>query len=202
MGPPVTVAATGVPPQVRARAPAPRATGSVKVTTTFASTATLVAPAAGAMLATAIFRRFGVAHPLYFLAHRAFYTLPGVGPWLPKVGAVLADKDVALRILARGGQFVVFPGGDRDSHKPFRDRHKVDFHGHAGRWLGVGDGDVGGAGAVGGHRQDRAGGQRDAQGERGERERAGRGRGGDQPLIRRGRRAGRSRRAASRAAWR
>jgi len=86
----------------------------------------------GAMLATAIFRRFGVAHPLYFLAHRAFYTLPGVGPWLPKVGAVLADKDVALRILARGGQFVVFPGGDRDSHKPFRDRHKVDFHGHAG----------------------------------------------------------------------
>ena len=86
----------------------------------------------GAMLATAIFRRFGVEHPLYFLAHRAFYALPGVGPWLPRVGAVLADRTVALRILARGGQFVVFPGGDRDSHKPFRDRHKVDFHGHGG----------------------------------------------------------------------
>lgn len=86
----------------------------------------------GALLATAIFRRHGVAHPLYFLAHRAFFGLPGLGPWLPTVGAVLADRDVAHRILARGGQFVVFPGGDRDSHKPFRDRHKVDFHGHAG----------------------------------------------------------------------
>lgn len=86
----------------------------------------------GTMLAVALMRRFGFAHPLYFLAHRAFYTLPTIGPWLPRVGAVLADRDVALKILARGGQFVVFPGGDRDSHKPFRERHQVDFHGHAG----------------------------------------------------------------------
>jgi 1-acyl-sn-glycerol-3-phosphate acyltransferase len=86
----------------------------------------------GAMLAVALLRRHGPEHPLYFLAHRAFYTLPGLGRWLPTVGAVLADRGVALRILERGGQFVVFPGGDRDSHKPYRDRHRVDFHGHGG----------------------------------------------------------------------
>jgi 1-acyl-sn-glycerol-3-phosphate acyltransferase len=86
----------------------------------------------GAMLGVELLRRRGLEHPLYFLAHRAFYGLPGVGRWLVEVGAVLADRQVATRILRRGGQFVVFPGGDRDSHKPFRDRHRVDFHGHAG----------------------------------------------------------------------
>ncbi|HMR80756.1 MAG TPA: acyl-phosphate glycerol 3-phosphate acyltransferase, partial [Polyangiaceae bacterium] len=25
-----------------------------------------------------------------------------------------------------------FPGGDRDSHKPFSERHQVNFHGHTG----------------------------------------------------------------------
>ncbi len=86
----------------------------------------------GAMLAVALLRRHGAAHPLYFLAHRAFYTVPGLRAWLPRIGGVLADRDVAARILRRGGQLVVFPGGDRDSHKPYRDRHKVDFHGHGG----------------------------------------------------------------------
>ena len=52
----------------------------------------------GAMLAVAIMRRHGLDHPLYFLAHRAFYAVPGVGPWLPKVGAVLAaDRAVTRR---------------------------------------------------------------------------------------------------------
>jgi len=86
----------------------------------------------GAMLAVALLRRRGLDHPLYFLSHRAFYEVPVVRQWLLDVGGVLADRDVAQRILRRGGQFVVFPGGDRDSHKPYRDRHKVDFHGHGG----------------------------------------------------------------------
>jgi len=86
----------------------------------------------GAMLGVALMRRYGAAHPLYFMAHRAFYDVPGLGNWLLDVGGVLADRDVATRILDRGGQFVVFPGGDRDSHKSFRHRHRVDFHGHAG----------------------------------------------------------------------
>ncbi|HTM23122.1 MAG TPA: 1-acyl-sn-glycerol-3-phosphate acyltransferase [Kofleriaceae bacterium] len=86
----------------------------------------------GAMLGVEILRRRGLHHPLYFLAHRAFYTLPVIGRMLLESGAVLADREVAGRILDRGGQLVVFPGGDRDSHKPFRDRHRVDFHGHGG----------------------------------------------------------------------
>ena len=51
----------------------------------------------GAMLATAIFRRFGVEHPLYFLAHRAFYALPGVGPWLPEGHVYFLLAEFAVR---------------------------------------------------------------------------------------------------------
>lgn len=86
----------------------------------------------GAMLAVASLRRLGTEHPFYFLAHRAFFDLPGLGELLLKLGVVLADRDVANRILARGGKVLVFPGGDRDSHKPFSERHRVNFFGHTG----------------------------------------------------------------------
>ncbi len=86
----------------------------------------------GAMLATALFRRYGLAHELYFMAHRAFFDVPLARDWLLSIGAVLGTRDVAAKILRRGSQFIVFPGGDRDSHKPYRDRNKVNFFGHAG----------------------------------------------------------------------
>lgn len=86
----------------------------------------------GPLLAWNLFRRFGPAHKLYFLLHDAFF----MGQWatrkLVSVGAVAGSRDVARNILRGGGQFVVFPGGEYDSHKPFRDRHKISFHGHAG----------------------------------------------------------------------
>jgi 1-acyl-sn-glycerol-3-phosphate acyltransferase len=86
----------------------------------------------GALLSVALLRKLGPEHPMYYLAHRAFFDLPGIGDALLSVGAVLADHDVSARILARNGKIMVFPGGDRDSHKPFRERHRVDFFGHTG----------------------------------------------------------------------
>ena len=84
------------------------------------------------MLAVALLRRYGLDHPLYVLCHKAFFEVPKLRRWFLDFGCVLASRDVASRLLQRGGQFVVFPGGDRDSHKPFRQRHKVNFFGHAG----------------------------------------------------------------------
>jgi 1-acyl-sn-glycerol-3-phosphate acyltransferase len=84
------------------------------------------------MLAVALMRRYGFDHPLYVLCHKAFFDVPKLRQWFLDFGCVLASRDVASNVLRRGGQFVVFPGGDRDSHKPFRERHKVDFFGHAG----------------------------------------------------------------------
>lgn len=86
----------------------------------------------GSMLAVGLVRHYGFDHALYYLCHRTFFDIPGVRSWLLQVGGVLAKRSVATEILRRGGQFVVFPGGDRDSHKPYRERHVVNFFGHAG----------------------------------------------------------------------
>lgn len=92
------------------------------------STWTMEAP----LLTVALLRKYGLDHPLYYLAHRAFFDVPGVREWMIEHGAVLADRATASKVLARGGQLITFPGGDMDSHKPFSDRHRVDFFGHKG----------------------------------------------------------------------
>lgn len=86
----------------------------------------------GPLLSVAILRRYGPAHPLYYMAHRAFFDVPWLRDLLLDVGVVNADAETAARVLRAGGQLMTFPGGDRDSHKPFTERHRVDFFGHTG----------------------------------------------------------------------
>ncbi len=85
-----------------------------------------------AMLSVALLRRYGTDHPLYYLVHKAFFDIPPMGDFMLDMGAVLADREVATQVLRAGGQYVVFPGGDRDSHKPFSERHRVNFFGRTG----------------------------------------------------------------------
>ena len=86
----------------------------------------------GPLLSVAILRHYGAAHPLYYMVHRAFFDIPVVRDFLLDAGAVNADRDTAVRVLEAGGQLMAFPGGDRDSHKPFFERHQINFHGHTG----------------------------------------------------------------------
>lgn len=86
----------------------------------------------GPLLSVALLRRHGIGHPLYYMVHQAFFDVPVLRDFLLDVGAVNADRETATRVLRSGGQLMAFPGGDRDSHKPFRDRHLVNFHGHTG----------------------------------------------------------------------
>lgn len=85
-----------------------------------------------ALLTVAVLRAYGLDHPLYYLVHRAFFDVPGLREWMIEHGAVLADRETAAKVLAGGGQVITFPGGELDSHKPFVDRHRVDFFGHKG----------------------------------------------------------------------
>ena len=67
------------------------------------------------------------------LQHRIAFELPlkllPVGQW---IGGALAHPEVARRILEKGDALLVFPGGDYDSCRPFRDRYKVVFGGRTG----------------------------------------------------------------------
>jgi 1-acyl-sn-glycerol-3-phosphate acyltransferase len=80
----------------------------------------------------AFWRRFGVERPAYGLAHDQVFRMPGVGRWIARLGGVPAHQRHARMLLGRGATVLVYPGGDVDAFKPFRERHVVKFGGRSG----------------------------------------------------------------------
>lgn len=71
-------------------------------------------------------RRAGVAVALlpFLLLHEIMWRTP-LAPLLARLGAVRASPENANAILARGGRVLVYPGGDREPFRAFRDRDRV-----------------------------------------------------------------------------
>lgn len=64
--------------------------------------------------------------PLYALAHDfAMRQLTPLGRMLQRIGAIRASRENAVRVLERGGQLLVYPGGDLDAYRSFGRRHEV-----------------------------------------------------------------------------
>ena len=73
-----------------------------------------------------LWRARGVDAPLYALAHDfAMRQLTPLGRVLQRLGAVRATPANARRVLAAGGQLLVYPGGDLDAYRSSRDRDRV-----------------------------------------------------------------------------
>lgn len=68
----------------------------------------------------------------YGLAHDFVFRIPWAGRWIAKLGAVPASPANAEKLLERDAAVLVYPGGDRDAYKPYRDRHRVHFAGRKG----------------------------------------------------------------------
>jgi 1-acyl-sn-glycerol-3-phosphate acyltransferase len=81
---------------------------------------------------TAWWRERGVDEPVYGMFHSAFLALPGVGPFVRKAGALEAGWHNARAVLDREGIVLVYPGGDHEAFRPFRDRDRIDFAGRTG----------------------------------------------------------------------
>lgn len=75
----------------------------------------------------AFWRRFGTDPPGYGMAHKAALGIPGVGPFLEKMGGVPASPENAATVLEAGFPLSICPGGDIDALKPFRLRHRILF---------------------------------------------------------------------------
>jgi 1-acyl-sn-glycerol-3-phosphate acyltransferase len=84
------------------------------------------------ILLTAWWRRRGVEEPVYALFHSFFLGLPGVGPVVTKAGALEAGHGNAEAVLGEDGIVVVYPGGDHEAYRPWRDRNRIDFDGRSG----------------------------------------------------------------------
>jgi 1-acyl-sn-glycerol-3-phosphate acyltransferase len=73
-----------------------------------------------------LWRLLGPERPLYALAHDfAMRQFEPLGWLLQKIGAVSACPANARRVLAAGGDVLVYPGGDLDAYRHFRERDRV-----------------------------------------------------------------------------
>jgi len=76
---------------------------------------------------------FGVERPLYSLAHNLVVSWPGLG-FLRKFGVIAASHANAEEALEDGAAVLVYPGGDREVHRPSWQSGTVDFGGRQG-WI-------------------------------------------------------------------
>src|SRR4051812_39004824 len=69
---------------------------------------------------------FGVERPFHQLAHNLVLSMPGLG-FLRKYGTVAASHENARKALSSGAAVLVYPGGDREVHRPTWQSGRVDF---------------------------------------------------------------------------
>lgn len=70
--------------------------------------------------------------PLLGLAHEMVVRMPVLGDVARKFGVVRAAKSAAEDLLREGANVLVYPGGDVEALRPWRDRNKIVFDGRKG----------------------------------------------------------------------
>jgi 1-acyl-sn-glycerol-3-phosphate acyltransferase len=78
------------------------------------------------------YRRFGLERALVGLAHDAAFGVPGFRTLMRKLGEAPANRENARRALDAGLAVLLYPGGDHEAFRPWRERHRVDFGGRKG----------------------------------------------------------------------
>lgn len=84
------------------------------------------------LFAAAAYRAQGMRAVPYGLAHEVAIGLPGLHQFVVPLGAVRASPANALRLFARGEKVLVYPGGDYEAMRPYRDRDRIIFGGRRG----------------------------------------------------------------------
>jgi len=74
----------------------------------------------------------GVGTPLYALAYDMMFGYPVIGPALRMLGAIPANHANGRAALRKGAAVLVFPGGDYEVFRPWRDRNRIEMHGRDG----------------------------------------------------------------------
>jgi 1-acyl-sn-glycerol-3-phosphate acyltransferase len=74
---------------------------------------------------------FGVERRFHQLAHNLVLSMPGLG-FLRKYGTVAASHDNARKALRSDAAVLVYPGGDREVHRPSWQGGRIDFDNRKG----------------------------------------------------------------------
>ena len=77
-------------------------------------------------------RRFGSERTLHGTAHDALMAIPGFGQYFRSMGVLPAAKDAVASALAEGHDVALWPGGEVDSLRPWRERDRANLAGRKG----------------------------------------------------------------------
>jgi 1-acyl-sn-glycerol-3-phosphate acyltransferase len=77
-------------------------------------------------------RRFGSERPLHGTAHDALMAIPGIGRYFRCMGVLPAAPDAISAALAEGHDVALWPGGEVDSLRPWRERDQANLAGRKG----------------------------------------------------------------------
>jgi 1-acyl-sn-glycerol-3-phosphate acyltransferase len=77
-------------------------------------------------------RRFGQERPLHGTAHDSLMAIPVVGRYFRAMGVLPAAPDSIATALAEGRDVAVWPGGEVDSLRPWRERDRANLAGRKG----------------------------------------------------------------------
>ena len=80
------------------------------------------------------FREFGFDRPLRGTAHDFLTSAPVIGDFLGKIGVIPASHDGIAAAFKKGEDVALYPGGDLDAMRPWRQRDEVVFGGRKG-WI-------------------------------------------------------------------
>jgi 1-acyl-sn-glycerol-3-phosphate acyltransferase len=77
-------------------------------------------------------RHFGSERPLHGTAHDALMAMPGIGTYFRKMGVLPAAPDSIASALAAGHDVALWPGGEKDSLRPWTKRDEAILAGRMG----------------------------------------------------------------------
>jgi len=84
------------------------------------------------LFGAAVHHARGIDDVPYGLGHEVAISIPSLHEIVVPLGAVRAKAENALRLFAKGKKVLVYPGGDYDSFRPYRDRDRIVFGGRTG----------------------------------------------------------------------
>ena len=70
--------------------------------------------------------------PIFFLTHDAMIAIPLLKNVLLKVGCIRASRETTKKALSMGHKVVVYPGGNYEAFRTYKERNIVDFGGKKG----------------------------------------------------------------------
>ena len=79
------------------------------------------------MLFYAWWKQFGASRRALGLAHSIALNNPFFRWIIPRIGAIPAEPALAEEAISKGYSLLVYPGGEKESFRPYRERRLVDF---------------------------------------------------------------------------